>query len=84
MGWSWLADNALQLLTIALAVFGARKLRGALSWLSAVKERETLMAMLENETSWRTYWQAEAERCHQEAGRLRAVLSVIGDATKNG
>ena len=82
--WSWLADNALQLLTIALALFGARKLRGALSWLSAVKERETLMAMLENETHWRTYWQAEAERCHQEAGRLRAVLSATGEVIKEG
>lgn len=82
--WSWLADNALQLLTIALAVFGARKLRGALSWLSAVKERETLMAMLENETSWRTYWQAEAEQCHQEADRLRTALLSTGDAIRNG
>lgn len=34
-------------------------------WLAAVKERETLLAMLEHEREWRAYWEAEAAACQQ-------------------
>lgn len=54
--------------TAALGLVGAYlklKPHRIFGWLAAVKERETLLAMLEHEREWRAYWEAEAAACQQ-------------------
>lgn len=69
--WHTLSDNALPgiaALTAAAGLVGAwlkLRPRRIFGWLAAVKERETLAAMLENEREWRAYWEAEAAACQQ-------------------
>lgn len=74
--WSTVSDN----LTTTIAAFtGLAALLGAwlklrprrlIGWLSAVKERETLLAMylsmkeqFENEQEWGLYWKQQAQEC---------------------
>lgn len=55
-------------LTALLGLFGAYlklRPRRIFGWLAAVKERETLTAMLDYSQAMADHWQAEAERCHQ-------------------
>jgi len=57
------------IITITTAVLGLvgayLKLRPRrfVSWLAAVKERETLLAMLANEMEWSAYWKRAATEC---------------------
>lgn len=44
--------------------------RRIIGWLSAVKEREMLLAMLESEKQWGLYWKTQADQCFD---RLREI-----------
>jgi len=69
--WPFVSSHIPAIITITTAVLGLvgayLKLRPRhfVSWLAAVKERETLLAMLANEREWRAYWEAEAAACQQ-------------------
>ena len=69
--WPFVSSHIPAIITITTAVLGLvgayLKLRPRrfVSWLAAVKERETLLAMLEHAQGMADHWQQEAERCHQ-------------------
>lgn len=51
--WQSLIEHIPAILGALVAALGAFRLRRIVSWMAAVKERETLTAMLENEQQWR-------------------------------
>ncbi len=67
--WPFVSSHIPAIITITTAVLGLvgayLKLRPRrfVSWLAAVKERETLLAMLANEMEWSAYWKREATEC---------------------
>ena len=67
--WATISDNlttGLAIVTASAGLVGAwlkLKPRRLIGWLSAVKERETLLAMLEHEKAWGIYWRTQAQLC---------------------
>ena len=66
---------------LAAAVGAWLKLRPRriVGWLAAVKERETLLAMYENEKAWGLYWRSQAREClesFQKEFRTEAAAEV--------
>lgn len=69
--WPSVSTHIPTIITIATAALGLvgaylkLKPHRIFGWLAAVKERETLLAMLEHAQGMADHWQQEAERCHQ-------------------
>lgn len=90
--WATLTDHIGPLIGLITAIAGLiaawlkLRPRRVVGWLSAVKERETLAAMLENEKAWGLYWREQAQQClsrfqeefQQEAHAERAAASRAG------
>lgn len=74
--WSTLTDNLPQVIgaasgvTALVAAWLRLRPRRIVGWLSAVKEREMLLAMLEHERQWGLYWKGQADQCFD---RLREL-----------
>lgn len=70
--WAILHDNLLAGIAIVTALCGLvgawlkLRPRRVIGWLSAVKEREMLLAMLEQEKEWGLFWKAKADQCLEQ------------------
>lgn len=77
MEWHSLTGNLpalIAVLTALAALLGAwlrLRPRRVVGWLAAVKERETLLAMLNNEKAWGTYWKTQADQCFDQLKERR-------------
>ena len=66
-------------LAAALGAWLKLRPRRIVGWLAAVKERETLLAMYENEKAWGLYWRSQAREClesFQKEFRMDATAEV--------
>jgi hypothetical protein len=88
--WDTLNDNLPQWLTpgalvaVLTILFRFAKPRRFISFLAAVKERETLLAMVEHEKTSGLYWEKQAKQCQADRTAHSSIPAASTGASAAG